>query len=82
MLRRSWAGHCFDIVPLEQGGVSPVGDGWTDVTDEVVKQAMTVAEKPGSNGVPAPIAHPVRGRQKSRIEPIFTALHGMCLRRL
>jgi len=40
-----WAGHCFDIVPLEQGGVSAVGNGWKDSTDEIVKQVMEAGLK-------------------------------------
>src|SRR5436190_24145845 len=41
--RGSWAGHCFDIVPLEKAGVLAVENGWRDTTDEVVKQAKMVA---------------------------------------
>lgn len=40
--RGSWAGHCFDIVPLDQAGI---GKGWKDSTNEILEQAMTVAKK-------------------------------------
>ena len=43
--RGAWAGHRFDIVPLNQAGVLAVGGGWKDSTDEVVKEAIAEAEK-------------------------------------
>jgi hypothetical protein len=57
----SWAGHCFDIVPLEQGGVSAVGNGWKDSTDEIVKQARVVAETFALGGA---TSSPFRSRRK------------------
>ena len=40
----AWAGHCFDIVPIEEASTVPRADGWKDRTDEVVREAMTVSE--------------------------------------
>lgn len=36
LCRGKWAGHCFDIIPLEDKGGN-VGDGWVDVTGGLVK---------------------------------------------
>ena len=34
-----WAGHSFDIVPLDENP-SPLGKGWVDVTDAIVKESQ------------------------------------------
>ena len=44
ILRGSWAGHCFDIVPFEQD-ITSVSDGWKDCTDEIVEKACEIHEE-------------------------------------
>ena len=43
-MRGAWAGHRFDIVPWAEAAV---GAGWTDGTDDVVRQAWRVADARG-----------------------------------
>ena len=43
-LRGDWAGHRFDIVPLDDAAV---GDGWTDDTEAVLRQAERLADATG-----------------------------------
>jgi hypothetical protein len=41
-VRGEWAGHCFDIVPLEGDVAEEMEKGWRDCTDEIVEQAFAL----------------------------------------
>jgi hypothetical protein len=43
--RGVWAGHCFDIIPFNHDAVVSEHEDWQDSTDEVVKQAIEVADR-------------------------------------
>ena len=44
--RGKWAGHCFDIVLLQEESMTMRREGWNDITDEIVTEALNLWSKP------------------------------------